>query len=325
MVYLPQTLELPCWAALNIPSNVRLFVAVAARYRLPGNPGLIMWAYDMDNVPLFSIHTHDTPGLNIAVFIDADNAPKGRLGDVFRELGKHGVVSIRRAFGNWKKLDSWVSVLHQHAIQPVQVFDLIKGKNASDIAMVCDVMDVLYNKSVDVFCLVSSDCDFTPLVMKLRAEGKQVLGVGEHKAPAPFVDACTDFIYLDDPEAAQDLAVIENLEKVVSTPPAPTTTATASAKPMRRRTGDEMKSDSTLVNWLREAIKATSSVDGWAGLSTVGAWLQKEKSMAPRNYGYAKLVDIFHAIDLFDVQRNNDTLRVAERKRLSKPPSLARS
>ncbi len=144
--------------------------------------------------------------LNVAMFIDADNAPSRKIGDVLAELASFGSVSIRRAYGNWKNasLEPWGKVLHEHAIQPMQQFDLVKGKNATDMAMAVDAMDVLFNKPVDVFCLVSSDCDFTPLVMRLRAEGKQVVGFGERKAPEPFVNACSRFLYFDQPALTDD-------------------------------------------------------------------------------------------------------------------------
>ena len=139
------------------------------------------------------------PGLNVALFIDADNAPSRKLAGVLKVLEKIGTVSIRRAYGNWASanLCPWRKVLHEHAIQPIQQFDLTKGKNATDMAMTIDVMDVLYNKSVDVFCLMSSDSDFTPLIMRLRGDGKQVYGFGGPQSPAPFISACSKFHYLD--------------------------------------------------------------------------------------------------------------------------------
>lgn len=120
----------------------------------------------------------------IAVFIDADNAPASKMDRVLSELARYGVVNIRKAYGNWKNpaLKSWEEILHEFAIQPVQQFDLTKGKNATDMALVIDVMDVLYTKDVDVICLVSSDCDFTPLVTRCLADGKFVIGFGERKA-----------------------------------------------------------------------------------------------------------------------------------------------
>ncbi|MGL6428521.1 NYN domain-containing protein [Aeromonas hydrophila] len=135
----------------------------------------------------------------IAVFIDADNAPAGKMDRVLSELARYGVVNIRKAYGNWKNptLKSWEEILHEFAIQPIQQFDLTKGKNATDMALVIDVMDVLYTKDVDVICLVSSDCDFTPLVTRCLADGKFVIGFGERKAPMPFVNSCSRFLYLD--------------------------------------------------------------------------------------------------------------------------------
>lgn len=135
----------------------------------------------------------------IALFIDADNAPAAKFEEVLSEVAKYGVVTIRKAYGNWKhpNLKPWEDLLHEYAIQPIQQYDLTKGKNASDIALVIDAMDVMYTKNIDVMCFVSSDCDFTPLVTRALAEGKVVLGFGERKTPTPFVNACSKFLYLN--------------------------------------------------------------------------------------------------------------------------------
>mgnify|MGYP006199641693 CR=1 FL=1 len=121
----------------------------------------------------------------IAVFIDADNAPASKIDFILAELAKYGVVNIRKAYGNWTNtnLKGWTNLLHEFAIQPMQQFDLTKGKNATDIALVIDVMDVLYTKQVDIICLVSSDCDFTPLVTRMLADGeadRHVVSVEHH-------------------------------------------------------------------------------------------------------------------------------------------------
>jgi len=139
---------------------------------------------------------------NIAMFIDADNAPAKKIEKIISELAKHGVVSIRRAYGNWKSptIKGWEETLHEYAIQPIQQFDLTKGKNATDMAMTIDAIDTLYTKNVDAFCIVSSDSDFTPLVMRILSEGKYVYGFGERKTPSPFVNACSRFLYLDQDE-----------------------------------------------------------------------------------------------------------------------------
>jgi uncharacterized LabA/DUF88 family protein len=92
------------------------------------------------------------------------------------------------------------------ASNAIQQFSYSAGKNATDIALVIDAMELLYTQELDAFCIASSDADFTPLVMQLKANGHEVYGFGERKAPERFVNACTTFLYLDslvDPEAAQ--------------------------------------------------------------------------------------------------------------------------
>jgi uncharacterized LabA/DUF88 family protein len=153
---------------------------------------------------------------NIALFIDADNAPAAKIDIILSELARYGVVNIRKAYGKWKNpcIKSWEDVLHEYAIQPIQKFDLTKGKNATDIALVIDVTDILYTKDVDPICLVSSDCDFTPLVTRPLADGKFVIGFGERKAPMAFVNSCSKFLFLDDREASEDNDGWANLSSI---------------------------------------------------------------------------------------------------------------
>ena len=111
---------------------------------------------------------------NIALFIDADNVPAAKIGVIISTLAQYGIINIRKIYGNWKSnhLKNWEDKLHENAIQPVQQFDLTKGKNATDMRMTIDVMDILHTENVDAFCIVSSDCDFTPLAMRVKQAGK---------------------------------------------------------------------------------------------------------------------------------------------------------
>jgi len=230
----------------------------------------------------------------IAVFIDADNAPASKVDTVLAELARHGVVNIRKAYGNWKNstLKGWEEILHEFAIQPVQQFDLTKGKNATDMALVIDVMDVLYTKDVDVICLVSSDCDFTPLVTRCLADGKFVIGFGERKASMPFVNSCSRFLYLDTEH--QDLKE----EPTV-------------VKPTKN-----LKSDTRLINLLRQAIDSVEEGGGWAMLGAIGNHISNHASFDQRNYGFKKLSDLFMAIDLFEMKKtDNSVLWVRDKKR----------
>ncbi len=215
----------------------------------------------------------------IAVFIDADNAPAKKFEDVLSEAAKYGEVTIRKAYGNWKSpnLKAWEEILHEYSIQPIQQFDLTKGKNASDIALVIDAMDVMYTRNIDVMCFVTSDCDFSPLVTRAVAEGKIVLGFGERKTPSAFSSACSKFLYLDEEKS-------DNKKD---------------AKPQN------LKADTKLINLLRKAIEAAEDDDGWAALGPVGQHISNTTSFDSRNYGHKNLSSLLMAIDLFEVKRGS--------------------
>ena len=143
--------------------------------------------------------SHPPRETRIALLIDADNSPAKKIDLILAELAKLGVANIRRAYGNWKKneLKGWEEVLHECAIRPIQQFDVSKGKNATDMLIAIDALDLLYTDRPDAFGIVSSDADFTPLVMHLRAKGATVYGFGAKKTPAPFVAACSRFLFLE--------------------------------------------------------------------------------------------------------------------------------
>jgi uncharacterized protein (TIGR00288 family) len=215
---------------------------------------------------------------SIALLIDADNSPAKSIQKILSELARHGKVSIRRAYGNWtsSNLKGWEAALQEHAIQPIQQYDLTKGKNATDIAMSIDTMDILYTKNIDTFCLVTSDCDFTPLATRILADGKSVIGFGERKVPSVFVNACSTFLFLDDEEE----------------------------KPLKKLKPNGLKGDTKLMNLIRDAISGTENDEGWARLSRVGAHISNQASFDPRNYGYARLSDLVEAIGLFELRRD---------------------
>lgn len=135
--------------------------------------------------------------MHIALLIDCENARASSIDGVFGELAGQGTINIRRAYGNWRHSVGWERKLHPFAIQPIQQFAYTKGKNASDMCMTVDAMDLLYTEQVDCFALVTSDSDFTPLVHKLLSKGKIVIGFGENNPPQPFVKACSMFIHTD--------------------------------------------------------------------------------------------------------------------------------
>src|SRR3954462_15207215 len=132
---------------------------------------------------------------NIALLIDADNASPDHLDEVLLVLGELGTINIRRAYGNWAKasLKGWGQLTGAHSIVPMQQFDVVKGKSATDMRMTIDAMDLLYRGNVDHFGIMSSDSDFLPLAQRIREDWLQVYGFGAAKTPLSFQQACTRF------------------------------------------------------------------------------------------------------------------------------------
>lgn len=137
--------------------------------------------------------------LKFAVLIDADNISDKYIKIILEETANEGVATYKRIYGDWTNpaLASWKSVLLDNSIIPMQQYSYTTGKNSTDSAMIIDAMDILYSGTVDGFCIVSSDSDFTRLVARLRESGMQVIGMGENKTPKPFIAACNQFKYLD--------------------------------------------------------------------------------------------------------------------------------
>ena len=135
----------------------------------------------------------------IAVVIDADNTQISKLEDVFHEISTRGRIVVKRAYGNWHKptLKNWGEIIKRLAIKAEQQFDYVSGKNATDMALVIDTIELLYTNLYDAFVIVSSDSDYTPLAIKLREAGVYVMGVGEQKTPVAFRNACDEFLFLE--------------------------------------------------------------------------------------------------------------------------------
>jgi len=133
----------------------------------------------------------------LAVLIDADNASARIADGLFGEIAKIGEASVRRIYGDFSgaRLKSWADIISTHAIVPQQNFANTVGKNASDIALVIDAMDLLHSERFDGFCLVSSDSDFTRLAARIREQGTDVFGFGEQKTPESFRQACHRFFF----------------------------------------------------------------------------------------------------------------------------------
>src|SRR6187402_1998692 len=260
----------------------------------------------------------------IALLIDADNVSHSKIAMILAELSKYGTANIRRAYGDWGSsgLKGWKEKLHDFAIRPIQQFSYSTGKNATDIALVIDAMELLYTQELDAFCIASSDADFTPLIMQLKANGHEVYGFGARKTPAPFVNACTTFLYL---ESLDDPA---EPESVPSEPPrqAPRTARTARPKaPAAKPPASDLANDEALVTILRGAVDAAAWDDGWASMSAAGSAAKRQSSIDPRNYGVKNFPQLFEAVGLFEIFKDKDGQSfVADRNNPDRDPTPSR-
>jgi len=211
----------------------------------------------------------------LAILIDADNAQATIAQELLNEASRYGTATIKRAYGDWttQNLTGWKETLHNFAIQPIQQFRFTVGKNATDSALIIDAMDLLHSGSVDGFCLVSSDSDFTRLATRIREQGLSVYGFGERKTPKPFVAACDKFIYTE----------------ILREPTAQKAHSDAALEPLQ--------------TILVPAIVAAAREDGWALLSAVGSLANKSHpSFDPRNYSYPKLGELVRKQSFLEVK-----------------------
>jgi NYN domain/OST-HTH/LOTUS domain len=221
----------------------------------------------------------------LAVLIDADNASPRIADSLFGEIAKIGEASVRRIYGDFSgsRLKSWADILARHAIVPQQNFANTVGKNASDIALVIDAMDLLHTGRFDGFCLVSSDSDFTRLAARIREHGVDVFGFGEQKTPESFRQACHRFF------------LTENLMP-----------ETAAQDTQRAAGPDPRQTPSAAIPLLRKAVEQTAGEDDWASLGAVGKWLlHLSPDFDQRTYGQAKLIDLVRKTGSFEVERQD--------------------
>ncbi|MEH3098774.1 NYN domain-containing protein [Sphingomonas adhaesiva] len=257
----------------------------------------------------------DTPTRNIALLIDADNASWHALDPVLTALAEFGSVNIRRVYGNWSKdaLKGWRDMTVKHGIEPQQQFDLTKGKNATDMKMTIDAMDLLHRGRVDAFGIMSSDSDFMPLATRIRQDGLDVYGFGNANTPAGFRNACTRFIDVNallettKPQRARRVAVPFDQ----SVPPAIGAAVPAPAPAQATGAATGTVDDPELLHLLHDAYESLKpDAKGFVGLSALGQRAANRSSFDVRNYGFKRLSDLVDAIPSIDVDRRENHVYV---------------
>lgn len=240
---------------------------------------------------------------HVAVLIDADNVSTRWISAILEEAATAGNLALKRVYGDFGRSDGWRSLCAEHAIQPMQQYPNTKGKNASDIFMVIDAMDLLHTRRYNTFCLISSDSDFSSLATRLRQDGVTVWGFGEQKTPEAFRKACSQFKYVEILQAQSETEITlpehavadESLLVPKQEVAEPQIGANVTAPPPFRVLDQELR------QLLELAVEKSSTDDGWANLGGVGSLLvQWKPDFDSRNYGYKKLSVLAQECGWFD-------------------------
>ena len=270
--------------------------------------------------------------LRLAVLIDADNISEKYIKIILDETANDGIATYKRIYGDWtsSRMSSWKNALLENSILPMQQYSYTIGKNATDSAMIIDAMDILYSGTVDGFCLVTSDSDFTRLAARLRESGMKVIGMGEEKTPKPFISACNQFKYLDllynnqeeDADEAEDVRENDDIPSVKTRFEAGSEkekgkkknsgrqdSGTESAKTGGISTDQEKLSKKDRRKNLREIRKAINAIlekfsddDGWLFSGKLGNELSKRlPDFDVRNYGYSKLTPFINSLGCYEL------------------------
>ena len=269
----------------------------------------------------------NTPTIRLAVLIDCDNARPSAIGRIMVEAAKYGAITVCRGYGDWTtaNLTGWKSECNTNSIQPVQQFRYTTGKNATDSALIIDAMDLLHGGSVEGFCIVSSDGDFTRLAMRIREQGMFVMGVGKSHTPKSFVKACAVFVWED--KIVQDRKQGADVQKRKQG--GETTDAT-------ERSGQGDRHDSAFPEWVQIVARAVGKaaneagvgdVNGWVSLNRVGQHIHKlQPNFKTGAYGENNLSKLVKTRpDLFSTRgwKNQGTSNIEVRMAVSFPAAVS--
>ncbi len=247
---------------------------------------------------------HDALALRLAVLIDADNVSAQIADGLFKKIASIGEASVRRIYGDFSdaRLAPWKAALSRHAIHSHQQVTWVPGKNASDIALVIDAMDLLYRGHIDGFCIVSSDSDFTSLAIRIRETGAKVFGFGKRTTVNAFQQACGQFYFVESFLPPVRANVVQ-----LAPPPVKTSAPqTKSAQPESAKL-----SPAQAITLLKAAFSKTKGKDGWVNIGPLGSTLAKASpSFDTRHYGAKKLSDLVRQTNVFEVGKDSSGIRV---------------
>jgi hypothetical protein len=237
---------------------------------------------------------------NIAVLIDGDNAQAKLIKHLIEEVSKYGKATIRRIYGDWttQHMNSWKEVINQYSISPIQKFSYTTGKNSTDSSLIIDAMDILHSKSVDGFCIVSSDSDYTGLAKRIREEGLFVMGIGRKNTPIAFVNSCEVFTFSENLDLQPEAIVQDSEHSGLSAPNKKAATKVVNKQVKKQFPRIELAN-------IDKAFEISASEEEGTFISKVGFALRKiDPSFDPRTYGFKNLTQLFESLHKYVVIKN---------------------
>lgn len=241
---------------------------------------------------------------NIAVLIDGDNAQAKLIKEIIEEVSKYGKVTIRRIYGDWTtpQMNSWKEIINQYSISPIQKFSYTVGKNSTDSSLIIDAMDILHSNSVEGFCIVSSDSDYTGLAKRIREEGLFVMGIGRNTTPIAFTNSCEVFTFSENLVNEIPKSNAKEIKATVKVNHVKAKNAAKAPNLPAEKPKSFPELDFKLID---KAFEISINEEEEASISKVGTSLRKiDPSFDPRTYGYKTLTQLFEKIDKYEVIRN---------------------
>ncbi|SIN68159.1 NYN domain-containing protein [Algoriphagus halophilus] len=242
---------------------------------------------------------------NIAVLIDGDNAQAKLIKEILEEVSKYGKATIRRIYGDWTtpQMNSWKEMINLHSFNPIQKFSYTTGKNSTDSSLIIDAMDILHSDSVDGFCIVSSDSDYTGLAKRIREEGLFVMGIGRRITPKAFVQSCEIFTFAENlgPDTEEDKTPFRKSDKTPSN-----TSKQGNTRSEDSKKEEILKEAPTLdLNLIDKAFEISSDEEEEIHIAKIGSSLRKiDPSFDPRSYGFRNLTELFRSLKKYQVMKN---------------------
>lgn len=240
----------------------------------------------------------------IAILVDGDNAQAKLLKPILEEVSKYGKVTIRRIYGDWTspQMNSWKEKLNDLSFNPIQKFSYTTGKNSTDSSLIIDAMDILHNKIVDGFCIVSSDSDYTGLAKRIREDGVFVMGIGVSKTPNAFVQSCEVFTYCEN--ITGEIPVQTHATRKIKRTTVPATKKIINEVRIEK-VSDEKKYPGVDIRLINKAYDMSTNEEGGTLIAIIGGNLQKiDPSFDTRTYGFKNLSQLFSSLTEYEVIKN---------------------